>query len=99
VERHCALARRFAAALGAEPGVAVLNQVKLNQVIIRFGAGEDVEQGDALTREVIARVQQDGICFAGGARWRGLWVMRLSVISWPTTEADVDLAARAIIGA
>jgi glutamate/tyrosine decarboxylase-like PLP-dependent enzyme len=42
VERHCALARRFAAALGAEPGVAVLNQVKLNQVIIRFGAGEDV---------------------------------------------------------
>jgi glutamate/tyrosine decarboxylase-like PLP-dependent enzyme len=98
VERHCALARRFATALSAEPGVTVLNEVELNQAIIRFGQGEDVEQDNALTREVIARVQQDGICFAGGARWRGLWVMRLSVISWPTTEADVDLAVRAIIG-
>ncbi len=37
---------------------------------------------DDLTRRTIARLQQDGICFAGGATWRGQQVMRLSVISW-----------------
>ncbi|KAA2211627.1 hypothetical protein [Teichococcus oryzae] len=99
VERHCTLARRFAATPAAEPGVTVLNEIELSQAIIRFGAAEEAESGDALTGKVIARVQQEGICFAGGARWRGRWVMRLSVTSWPTTEADMDLAACAIIAA
>ena len=33
------------------------------------------------------------------AEWRGDWVMRLSVISGPTTQADIDLSADAIIAA
>ena len=44
-------------------------------------------------------MQQDGVLFAGGAEWRGDWVMRLSVISAPTTEADIDISADAIIAA
>jgi hypothetical protein len=44
----------------------------------------------------ILRVQADGTCFAGGARWRDRWVMRLSVISAPTTEADIDRSCEAI---
>ena len=41
VERSCALARRFAEQLGAAPGVEVLNDVVLNQVLVRFLAGSD----------------------------------------------------------
>jgi glutamate/tyrosine decarboxylase-like PLP-dependent enzyme len=92
VARHCALARRLAARLAAEPGIKVLNEVELNQVIVSFG-------GDALTRAVIARMHEESIALAGGAVWRGAWVLRLSIIAGPLTEADIDRLAEAIISA
>jgi len=52
-----------------------------------------------MTEAVIAAVQHEGTCFVGGAQWRDEWVMRISVISGPTTEADIDLSADAIIAA
>lgn len=98
VERHCALARRMAERLGEEPGVRILNDVVLNQVIVNFGEG-DAEARRAATEAVIAQVQQDGVCFVGGAAWRGDWVMRVSVTSGATTEADVDMSAEAVLAA
>src|SRR4051812_35657595 len=41
VERGCAMARRFAERLAAVDGVEVLNDVVLNQVLVRFGGGDD----------------------------------------------------------
>lgn len=96
VERHCACARQMAALLAEEPGVEVLNDVVLNQVIVRFGSGSDTEKERATTN-VIARVQRDGTCFVGGARWRDAWVMRLSIIGWPTQPADIARSAAAIV--
>jgi len=98
VSRHCALAKRFAERLEAEPGIRVLNKVTINQVIINFGSG-DAAARRAATEAVMAKVQAGGVCFAGGAEWRGDWVMRLSVTSFYTTEADIDLSADAIIAA
>lgn len=92
VAEHCALARRFAARLAGAPGVRVLNEVVLNQVIVRFG------DDDGATREVIAGIQKDGTCYAGGALWHGEWVLRLSVSGGPTTERDIDRSADAILG-
>jgi glutamate/tyrosine decarboxylase-like PLP-dependent enzyme len=93
VEGCCALARRMAERLAAEPGVAVLNDVVLNQVLVRFG------DDDGVTAEVIRRVQDEGTCWAGGSTWHGRAVMRISISSWATTEADVDASADAIIAA
>jgi glutamate/tyrosine decarboxylase-like PLP-dependent enzyme len=93
VSRHCALARRFATSLRRESGVEILNDVVLNQVAVRFGGN------DELTRQTIARIQSDGVCFVGGADWRGRWVMRISVIGESTTEDDVDRSADAMIAA
>ena len=62
VERSCALARRFAEQLGAAPGVEVLNDVVLNQVLVRFGG-----LGRATTRRAWStRVQRDGTCWMSG---------------------------------
>jgi glutamate/tyrosine decarboxylase-like PLP-dependent enzyme len=98
VERHCTFARRFAEKLATEPGIRVLNEIVLNQVIVNFGSGS-TEYRKACTEQVIAQVQRDGVCYVAGAKWRDDWVMRLSVISEPTTEADIDLSAEAIIAA
>jgi glutamate/tyrosine decarboxylase-like PLP-dependent enzyme len=98
VERGCALARRMAERLGAAPGVSILNEVVLNQVLVRFEpqAGGDA---DAFTRAVIAEVQREGTCWLGGTRWHGVEAMRVSVSNWSTTDADIDRAAEAILAA
>ena len=101
VERCCSLARRMAELLDAGSGVTILNDVVLNQVLVRFeppdGPGEDGAAGDARTRAVIAAVQADGTCWAGGTTWHGKAAMRISVSNWSTTEADIDRSAEAIL--
>ena len=83
--------------MAADEGVEILNDVVLNQVLVRFsGQGQDA---DALTREVVARVQAEGTCWLGGTTWQGRAAMRISVSNWSTTEADVDLSAAAILRA
>jgi len=96
VERCCALARRMAERLGAAPGVRVLNEVVLNQVLVRFEPA-DGSDSDARTRDVISRVQAEGTCWLGGSTWRGQAVMRVSVSGWNTTEADIDASCDAIL--
>ena len=90
IRRNCALARRMAAALSTAPGVTILNDVVLNQVLVRF-------TDDDVTQQVIAKVQADGTCWAGGAFWQGKQAMRISVSNWSTTEADIDQSATAIL--
>src|SRR6266568_863657 len=92
VDRCCALARRFAEQLAAVPGVEVLNDVVLNQVVVRFGDSDDT------TRRVIAAAQADGTSWFGGTVWRGVAAARISVSNWSTTEADVDRSVAAIRG-
>ncbi|MEZ5416970.1 MAG: pyridoxal-dependent decarboxylase [Vicinamibacterales bacterium] len=96
VSRTCRLARRMAAALREASHVRVLNDVVLNQVLVTFGGAADGDTA-ALTREVIARVQAEGTCWAGGAQWQGHEAMRISVSNWSTTEADIDRSAAAIL--
>jgi glutamate/tyrosine decarboxylase-like PLP-dependent enzyme len=91
VERCCRLARRFAERLGAADGVAVLNEVALNQVLVRFG------DDDALTRRVVADVRRDGTCFLTGTTWHGRAAMRVSVTNWSTDDDDVERSVEAIL--
>jgi glutamate/tyrosine decarboxylase-like PLP-dependent enzyme len=99
VERHCQLAERMSSALAREPGICVLNKVELNQFLVRFGSAEVSEQSDQATRDVIARLETEGTFFFSGAEWRGMCVMRVSVISWATTRLDVDQATNVIVKA
>jgi len=96
VDRCCALARRMAARLSEHPRIHVLNDVVLNQVLVRFDppAGDDA---DAFTAEVIRRVQDDGTCWLGGTTWKGMHVMRVAVSNWSTTDEDIDRSADAIV--
>jgi glutamate/tyrosine decarboxylase-like PLP-dependent enzyme len=98
VELHCHCASRMAELLRAEPGIRIVNDVVLNQVAVSFGEGDAAARKTA-TEAVIAQVQIDGVCFAGGANWHGEWIMRISVTSAATTMADIEISAQAIIDA
>jgi glutamate/tyrosine decarboxylase-like PLP-dependent enzyme len=89
IERTCRHARRFGAGLRAA-GYEVLNDVVLNQVVVSFGDSER-------TTRVIAALQREGTCWCGGAVWQGRTVMRISVCSWATTDADVEKSLDAML--
>ena len=93
VDRCCDHARRIAARLDADDNVQILNEVVLNQVLVRFGDSDEV------TNAVIARMQQDGTCWASGSRWEDRAVLRISVSGWQTTAADAERSADAILAA
>jgi glutamate/tyrosine decarboxylase-like PLP-dependent enzyme len=89
IERTCSHAQRFAAGF-RNAGFSVLNDVVINQVLVSFGS-------DEVTQKVIRAVQENGTCWCGGTVWQGKSAMRVSVSSWATTEADVDLSLKAIL--
>jgi len=86
----------MASRLAQAPGVTILNEVVLNQVLVRFSdpSGKD---DDEFTAKVIDRVQEDGACWLGGTTWHGMHAMRISISNWSTTEKDIDLSAEAIL--
>lgn len=89
VDRCCAHATRMAGLLGTA-GADILVPTALNQVLVRFG-------DDRTTDAVIAAVQADRTCWAGGTVWHGRHAMRISVCDTATTTADIDAAAAAIV--
>jgi len=82
VERCCRHARRFAAELAELPGCEVLNEVVLNQVLLRF-------EDDATTNAVLRAVQDSGEAWMSGTNWTGRSAIRISVSNWRTSEEDV----------
>jgi glutamate/tyrosine decarboxylase-like PLP-dependent enzyme len=101
IERDSAMARRLAEHMSAAPAARVLNDVVLNQVLVRFDAADvtDDDAADARTRAIIAEVQRDGTAWLGGTIWEGHAAMRFSVSGWQTSEDDIDRTAAVIIDA
>ncbi|MBE7171336.1 MAG: aspartate aminotransferase family protein [Williamsia sp.] len=89
IEKNCGQARYLAEHLRAA-GFTILNDVVLNQVLVSFGDPE-------LTRQVITRVQQEGVCWCGGTVWQEKTAMRISVSCWATTQEDLDRSLVSII--
>jgi glutamate/tyrosine decarboxylase-like PLP-dependent enzyme len=84
------------ARLTGSPGVHVVNDIVLNQVLVRFD-GDSTRTADETTAGVISRVQRDGTCWVGGTTWFGEQLMRISVSNWSTSDEDIDRSAGAIL--
>lgn len=89
VDRCCELAVRFATGLDSIEGIDVVNEVILNQVLVRVG---DAETTDRIAQQI----QQDGTAWMSATTWQGERLLRISVSNWSTTEDDVDLSIQAI---
>ena len=69
----------------------MLNDVVLNQVLVRFG------DDDAITRRVVKEVQDEGTCWMSGTTWQGRAAMRISVTNWTTGPDDIDRSAATVL--
>lgn len=95
IERCCTNAALMADRLKVHKHVRILNDVVLNQVLVRCEVpGRDA---DDITHAVIAGVQQDGTCWLGGTSWHGMAAMRIAVSNWSTTTSDIEQSAAAIL--
>jgi glutamate/tyrosine decarboxylase-like PLP-dependent enzyme len=88
VERGCDQARGFADRIAELPGVEVINEVVLNQVLFRF---EDDERTDS----ALAAVQAAGEVWLSGTTWDGRKAIRVSVSNWQTGDEETDLVVDA----
>lgn len=93
VENCCERAAQLAELLSDAPEAKVLNDVQLNQVLVRFA--DDDQRTDA----VIAAIQDDGVCWAGGTTRGGRRAMRVSICHWATSRSDIERSARSILAA
>jgi len=73
-----------------DAGLTVLNDVVLNQVLVR------ADHDDA-TVELIAAIQADGTCWCGPTSWAGRPAMRVSVSGWVTTSDDITQSIDAML--
>jgi glutamate/tyrosine decarboxylase-like PLP-dependent enzyme len=89
IGRACDAATTVAEHLRGE-GFTILNDVVLNQVLVRLGDGPRTEA-------LIAEVQRDGRIWCGPTQWGGETAMRISVSSWKTTVGDAARVADVIV--
>ena len=92
VEQLCAFARLFAAKLRSA-GFDIHNDVVFNQVLVSCGGD------DELTQATVERLQASGECWCGASTWHDTTVIRVSVCSWATNEADIDRSVAAFVAA
>ena len=95
VEKCCMLAREFAAGVARIPGAQVVNEVSLNQVLVRWDPPMG-NSADDFHRAIASRVQADGRCWLGTTTWHGQTVLRFSICNASTTAADISLALQAL---
>jgi glutamate/tyrosine decarboxylase-like PLP-dependent enzyme len=93
IDRCCDHAELMASRLREAEGIEVLNDIVLNQIIVRFFNDDEV------TNSVIERVQDDGTCWLSGSTFKGRAVMRISIVGWQTSADDVERSASAILAA
>jgi len=89
VERHCALARRVAEGLSAA-GYTILNEVVLNQVLVRADTDEQ-------TQAILQAAQQSGQVWFGPSVWQGRPAFRISVSSWRTEERHIEALIKLLV--
>jgi glutamate/tyrosine decarboxylase-like PLP-dependent enzyme len=92
VDRCCTHARAIADGLAALPGCEIVNDVVLNQVLVRF-------EDDDRTLAILAAVQDEGEAWMSPTTWDGRKTIRISVVVWRTNESDVARTVAAFAGA
>ena len=95
IERCTNLARQFAMEAAALPFATILNEVVLNQVLIRFEPPR-VKDADAFHVALANEIQKSGLCWLGTTQWKGKTALRVSVSNWSTDASAVTESVKAL---
>jgi glutamate/tyrosine decarboxylase-like PLP-dependent enzyme len=87
-ERDCEMAQLLAEGVRMIPGAEVLNEVDLNQVLVRLHDPAGLDD-DAHTRAALTRLQDSGVAYPSGTTFRGWAAIRFSIANWATDQTDV----------
>jgi glutamate/tyrosine decarboxylase-like PLP-dependent enzyme len=93
-ERSCALARRLAAAVDAEPALERLAPVPLNIVCFRWRGGDDAGQA-----ALAAHLQEAGSVVLSTTTLAGRVALRAAFVNHRTDQADADAIVPAVLTA
>jgi glutamate/tyrosine decarboxylase-like PLP-dependent enzyme len=85
IDRHIGQAQKLAGLL-RDAGFEVVNNVILNQVLVRGNTDEE-------TLAIRAAVEASGEAWFGATVWRGRPAFRLSISSWRTRDEDIQALA------
>jgi aromatic-L-amino-acid decarboxylase len=89
VRHHCALARRFAAWVEAEPGFSLAAPVPLSTVCFQVAVDGTPEEQDRFHERLLHEINAAGPIFISQTRLRGRVVLRLTIGNLRTTEAHL----------
>ncbi len=96
VHNHCACASLLAHKLRRLPGVRILNDVVLNQLVVVFDPGKGQPAADHATQSMEEALNADGLHFFRTAMWHGRKVLRISIINPGTGPKHISELAEKI---
>jgi glutamate/tyrosine decarboxylase-like PLP-dependent enzyme len=98
VARNVAQAERLASLVRAHPELELLAPAPLNIVNFRYLApGQDDAALDALNREILIQLQEQGIAVPSGTVIRGRFSIRVAIANHRSTNTDFDTLVEAVV--
>ena len=98
IARNVAQARHLAALVQAHPELELLAPAPLNIVNLRYTApGLDDTALDALNREILISLQEDGVAVPSGTVIRSRFAIRVAIANHRSTDADFDMLVDAVV--
>ncbi len=95
VENGCDIAHHLAARIAREPLLELLAPVSLNIVCFRVAAG--AADLDALTRDLVADLQEEGVAAPSTTTIDGKLAIRAALFNHRTTRADADALVEGVL--
>jgi len=102
ISASCALARRLAARIEAEPELALAAPVTLNVVCFRYrGTQADVQpqELDRINRDIVLALYDGGQVAPSSTTLDGRYTIRAAIVNHRTGAADVDTLVDAVLAA
>jgi glutamate/tyrosine decarboxylase-like PLP-dependent enzyme len=97
VEQNVAQAQYLAARIEATPALELLMPVQLNVVCFRYAPPDlPEEERNAVTQEILLRLQEDGIAVPSGTLVRGRYAIRAAIVNHRSRREDFDVLADAV---
>lgn len=91
IARNVRQARRLAAKVQAHPDLELLAPAPLNLVNFRYApASLPAADRDAVNREILVELQEQGIAVPSGTTIRGQYAIRVAITNHRSTDADFD---------